>query len=182
MPPGASDSTPVSVFGNALVPDNTSNNAVRCLLVAHATATRLQEDAASSSERFAMSIGNFTAPLGHLPDLLPALAPWLLAGLAVYLVAKNSSFTYERRRTNPRRKRTDAFFKRMAAAQPRYRRNPGGVEGIIPGRLEEWRYRRTGTHTGPYKHKFNSPNKQVAMKDGSVCAVPTSRKRLWGYY
>jgi hypothetical protein len=63
----------------------------------------------------------------------------------------------------------------------RHHKNPREV-GVIPGRIEELRYIRSGRHSGPYKHAFKNPGTMHALADGSVLLKPRGKTRLWGWY
>lgn len=99
---------------------------------------------------------------------LKSMLPWaLLAGVAYMMISQRTQ-TIQVRAANPRRRR--------------YRHNPPGVVGSIPGRIEEIRYIRTGRHAGPYKHTFKNAATMTAMRDGSLRIQPAGRTRLWGRY
>lgn len=67
----------------------------------------------------------------------------------------------------------------------RRRSNPRGIVGEIPGRIEKIFYHRSGrgvskAMAGPYQHGFKSKAKILALADGSLLIVPTTRgRRLW---
>lgn len=61
------------------------------------------------------------------------------------------------------------------------------IAGVIPGAVEEIRYRRAGRHPGPYKHRFGPGAMMVCLKKGAMIRVPSDSvlivsrrgKRLW---
>ena len=60
----------------------------------------------------------------------------------------------------------------------KWERNP--PTDVIPGRVEEIRYQRTGKYSGPYKHKFTSPVTMRTLKNGKVLLAPAKGgKKLW---
>jgi hypothetical protein len=143
---------------------------VQCRTVASATPQQLQSDAEDLSGRVTQQIAAvMRQTVEGIGAGLRIGGEWLLlAGLA-YLMLMRTTRTNPPRRWNPRPRRLT------------YRNNPP-VEGVIPGRVEEIRYQRTGRHAGPYKHRFTSPASLVALRDGSVLVKPQGRRKLWGYY
>lgn len=118
----------------------------------------------------------------QLPDYLPDPTKWI--GLAIlgvvgfYLLTNRSQTVVVR--SNPRARRARiGSVRRTTRRSARYCAN---VVGVIPGQPEEYRYRRTGQHTGPYKHRFKTAARMLALSDGSMLTKPSRRGRVWGYY
>lgn len=61
-----------------------------------------------------------------------------------------------------------------------YLNPPAKVAGRIPGTLEEIRYRRTGKHAGPFKHKFKTRATIYTLTDGGLVIRPNRKgDKLW---
>lgn len=53
------------------------------------------------------------------------------------------------------------------------------ITGVIPGAVEEIRYRRAGRHPGPYKHRFGPGAVMVCLRNGDILITSRYGKKLW---